>query len=172
MAMHKTWGVPRNGSYLSVWMGICSHNWAKIERSKQVFILPPISCEEYKWEGHGTHNRAVRLHVCCYLWPKNFFIQTLFLTLFMSQSQAGSHTRAATCVAKLIVGTWLPTGLLWVSLEQVPILTHARPSFKGGMIHKHKLDIWYCVRCIYIKPVQFNCSSQMFICSAGSATYG
>ena len=54
-----------------------------------------------------------------------------FLTLFLAQPQVGSHTRVATCAVILIVGTWLPTGLLWVSLEQLPILIHARPFFKG-----------------------------------------
>ena len=61
--------------------------------------------------------------------------------IFMSQLQVGSLTRVATCAVILTVGTWLPTGLLWVSLEQLPILIHARPSFKGE-IHKHNRGRW------------------------------
>ena len=69
----------------------------------------------------------------------------IFLTLFVSQLQVESHTRVVTCVVKLIVGTWLPTGLLWVNLERVPILIHARQSFKGerwmNFVHMHSQPI-------------------------------
>ena len=140
-------------SYLSVCISSCKHNRTKIESSNQAFVLDQVC----KWRSVGG---AWYSQMCsqtgCLLLPlawECFYTRAhddiilhkitsscslaFSLSHVTMQPQAGSHTRVATCVVKLIVGTWLPTGLLWVGLEQVPILIHARPSFKGEM---HELD--------------------------------
>ena len=165
-------------SYLSVCISSCKHNRVKIESSNQAFVLDQVC----KWRsvGGAWYSQMcsqtgclllplawecfyTRAHIDVILWYHHAVLLSHFLNA-MSQPQAGSHTRAATYVAKLTVGTWLPTGLLWVNLEQVPILIHARPSFKGEI---HELDRGMCTLYFY-RQAHLNCSSQMFILKKSS----
>ena len=72
----STWATPRKSN-----VATCQYAsaYASTTGQRQKAVTRPLYQTKFASEGqqeeHGTHKCAVRLDVCCYLWPENVFIQ-------------------------------------------------------------------------------------------------